>query len=364
MELLLFHVALAAALFFAINWIGNHAVEFGYASPTLFEDANESVAFNFVIRALAPAVFIVAVSAALVALGLEDARIGIWRTICVYYLMRGGAIFAVGRQELVSWPRFFVHSAAGIAVGWLAYTRLILPQQSLFPDLNTAGNELWLAILAFLYAVANKVQLPAELSVRRRNAFIRRRYLRARFRWGAIINQTPSDQLLRLLIHAVIIYEDYCRPPLIRAVERHWPWPRARTTGIMQVTSGKALSDDESARLGIGRLAEAWALVSADTTLNGSEILWKVLAGYNKDETYILRVLDVMEVIAIRIDQTYRDAYESMYETPVGSEASPADDAAIQAAVDEWIARQPDPKPCRSEATRRLIGKGLELDGA
>jgi hypothetical protein len=43
MELVAFDLALAALLFLAINRIGRHSVDFGYASPTLFEDANEGL---------------------------------------------------------------------------------------------------------------------------------------------------------------------------------------------------------------------------------------------------------------------------------------------------------------------------------
>jgi hypothetical protein len=33
------------------------------------------------------------------------------------------------------------------------------------------------------------------------------------------------------------------------------------------------------------------------------------------------------------------------------------------ARLDEWISRQPDPKPSRPEAMRRLVEKGLASDG-
>lgn len=32
----------------------------------------------------------------------------------------------------------------------------------------------------------------------------------------------------------------------------------------------------------------------------------------------------------------------------------------LEAAIDAWIERQPDPKPSRAEAIRRLIEKGLQ----
>jgi Arc/MetJ-type ribon-helix-helix transcriptional regulator len=36
----------------------------------------------------------------------------------------------------------------------------------------------------------------------------------------------------------------------------------------------------------------------------------------------------------------------------------------LEAAIDAWIDRQPEPKPSRCEAIRRLIEKGLQFDQA
>jgi len=33
--------------------------------------------------------------------------------------------------------------------------------------------------------------------------------------------------------------------------------------------------------------------------------------------------------------------------------------ADLEAAIDAWIARQPDPKPSKPEAIRRLVGQAL-----
>jgi hypothetical protein len=78
MTLFFFHLALALALFFLVNWIGKHAVDFGYTSTTLFEEPNESIALNFFIRAMSPAVFIIALSAVAVSTGYVELRLGIF----------------------------------------------------------------------------------------------------------------------------------------------------------------------------------------------------------------------------------------------------------------------------------------------
>lgn len=95
------HMALAIALFFLVNWIGKHAVDFGYISTTLFEEPNESVALNFFIRALSPAVFIIIVSAIFVALDQPDLRLGIVMVALYYYIVRAVVIFIFNRQRLI-----------------------------------------------------------------------------------------------------------------------------------------------------------------------------------------------------------------------------------------------------------------------
>ena len=304
------HGALAVVLFFLVNWIGKHAIDFGYISTTLFEEPNESVALNFFIRALSPAVFIILISAVFVAVEKPAYRLGIVMVAPYYYVVRAGIIFLLNRHRLVSWPRYVGHAAFGIVAAALAYRYLILPNRSLIPNLETAGNELWLAMLAFLYAVANKIPLSGGPGARRRNAFVTTHYVMARRDFGEIINYKINDDLLKLLAYSVLIYEDYCRPPAIRAVERIAWWKQVRTTGIMQVSSEGVLTDKESVNRGLDILLASWEKF-------GHEETWlrvrSTIADYNKDEDYIGRIFEVMEILVARTDPTFKSAYDRIY---------------------------------------------------
>ncbi len=302
------HLALAVVLFFGVNWIGEHAEEFGYASTTLFEDANENVALNFFLRAMSPAVFIIALAAFTVAVGRSEWRLGIYWIAIYYYLFRAGVIIALNRQRLISWPRFALHTVAGIGFAMIAYHYLILPNRSLLPDVEQMGNELWLAILAFLYAVANKVPLSGGPGAKRRNSFVAVHYQRARSLFGSIIEGRASDDRLKLIIYGVLVYEDYARPAMIRSVERLMFWKRNRTTGIMQVAADEPLSDAESVTRGTDLLVQYWAAHAGEQYV--SDRVRKTIADYNADDEYIDRVGDVMEIIAKRADPSFRPAYE------------------------------------------------------
>jgi hypothetical protein len=306
------HFGLAVVLFFLINWIGRHAIDFGYVSTSLFEEPNESVALNFFIRALSPAVFIILVSSAAVAAGRPDLRLGIINVVPYYYVLRALVVLILNRHRLISWPRYAVHAAAGIAIALLAYEYLILPNRSLMPDLETAGNELWLALLAFLYAVANKITLSSGPGARRRNTFVNSHYMAARARFGKQIDAKVSDELLKLIAYSILVYEDYCRPPFVRTLERLAVWKKRRTTGIMQVAADNTLTDVESVDRGLDILLASWQKHSSE------EHLWRrirlSLSDYNMDDDYIQRVNEVMEILAKRADPSFRAAYESIWD--------------------------------------------------
>lgn len=309
LEIAAFHVAASVLLFFCVNWIGKHAVDFGYTSTTLFDEPAESAALNFLIKTLAPAVFTVIVSAVLISYGADNYRILIYHVAFYYYAVRASAIFFPKKQELVNWNKFLLHSIAGIIFAKLAYDNLILPKKSLIPDLNSAGNEVWLAITGFIYAVANKIPTNKAPSARRKNTYISNKYKYACANFHDIIDNSTPSKSLKLVIYAIIIFEDYARPSTIRNLERFIFW-RPKSTGVMQVKSDKTLSDQESVEVGVSAIVNYWNLNTQD---NEYLKCYETIAFHNKDSDYISRIIEIMEVIALRVDIEYKDTWDNLF---------------------------------------------------
>jgi hypothetical protein len=303
-------LALAMLLFLIVNWIGRHAVSFGYTSTTLFEDPEESFALNFLLRTLPPAVFIIILSACAVASGNDELRLKSYWIAVYYYVIRAAYFPIFGLQRLINWPRFVTHCAIGIMAAVAAFKFLVLPKKSLLPDLETAGNELWLALLVFIYAVGNNVVIGDSRSPTRRNSYVRHSYMTARAHFGNIIDDNIKDDLLKLIVYAIIVFENYCRPPVVRSLERAWPSQNGRTTGIMQVASPKPLSDEDSVRKGLDILSKSWENHTHEETW---ERIQSVIAEYNKDDGYIYKVNEVMEIIAKRVEPSFLPAFESRW---------------------------------------------------
>jgi hypothetical protein len=312
MWLFVFHFVLAGCLFLSVNWIGKHADDFGYTSSTLFEASTESIALNFFLRTLSPAVFLIAISAFFVGTGMPDLRIGIFWVAVYYYAIRALIVVLLNRQLLISWSKFFVHAVLGIAFAYLAYEFLILPNISLLPDIKEAGNELWLAIIGFIYAVSNNVVLSESSHARRQNNFVRTSYLSAKTKFGSVISKRINDDVLELITYSILIYEDYARPQSVRFLERLQFWKTARTTGIMQVNSRQNLSDMESVEKGLDILVESWKRHRVRKK-DVAEKVKKVIGDYNRDDSYIWRVLEVAEIISKRADKKFELAYVKIW---------------------------------------------------
>lgn len=306
------HFSLAAILFILVNSVGKHAEEFGYTTSNLFEEVTEDAALNLFLKVLAPSVFIVILSAAAVTVGRPEWRVGIFWVAIYYYVGRACFLILWGRFRLVRWGRFATLAALGIGCALLAYKHLILPNRSLLPNVEQIGNELWLAILAFLYAVANKIPMKSGPKARQTNAFVGMRYKSAVARYGAVIvNVTEDDPLLNLIAYSVLIYEDYSRPLPVRVLERLF-WSRDRTTGVMQVRSTSALSDQESVALGTKMLTQAWGQ-HANEQWKTQQVRSTIL-DYNRDENYVSQVFAVMEILAKRIDRRFEPVYDGIWD--------------------------------------------------
>jgi hypothetical protein len=127
--------------------------------------------------------------------------------------------------------------------------------------------------------------------------------------YGEFIDRKIDDNLLKLVFYSVLIYEDYCRPPAIRTLERLAWWKKTRTTGIMQVLDEMPMTDRESVSRGLDILLSAWDETSDE---NAWCRVRSTISKYNKDNDYIDKVLDVMETLAVRIDEDFKGAYEGM----------------------------------------------------
>jgi hypothetical protein len=311
-------LALAVLLFYAINWIGRHSTAYGYMQLSLVAQSDQAPAFNFILKALSPTVFILLLAAGCYLLNIDRLLHSVWLVVVYYFGFRIMYNVVLGRTLLLDWLSLSAQTTIGIAAAYLAYRHLILPRQPLFPDLNTIGNQLWILIALFVYAAFNSIRTTNLASVSRKNKYIRSQFNTLRPLYGDLIKDQFPMRYMELVAYAILVYETFNRPGIVRAIERAvWPW-HSKTIGPMQVRSRARLSDRDSVHLGVRELREYFKTTEQEISgkkTSRFEVIRLTLAKYNRDSNYINEVSSVLHILWAQVAPEYRTEFEHMYTT-------------------------------------------------
>lgn len=223
---------------------------------SLFE-AEKSVGFNAVIRICVAPISIVVFSILLYLLNWNDAIKNIWLT-SIYFLILQSLLYTfLNRWQLINKNKYIIFHFISIALSYYIYRTLITKGlHHLLPDEANLRTDMWLLIVGFFYGIFRlipendkKFQFRKKHYVKNRAAIFSKKYK------NYISNYSPLFQDILL---ALMIYEDYNRPKIVRFFENTL---NAKTRGIMQVRD--ASSDAESIIMAAKFLKEPFKKVTA-----------------------------------------------------------------------------------------------------
>jgi hypothetical protein len=303
------HVALAAALFILLSWLGHHSLSSGYLALSAFVRTDEAPAFNLVFRVLGPIVFVTLSAALLYWLGLDRHVVSIWMVTTYYCLGRLFYIVLFDRLRLVNWPREALIWIATIGGSWVIYDPLISAREHLLPEIKDLKNQFWILIIMFLYATFNNVRLRNGRTVERKRNYLVHAYSTSREEHGKVIAKLTQEPLPESIAYAVLMYEQFNRPQWIRRIERMLFPFGSRSLGPMQVTTTTRLSDADSVDIGVQRLMQLYSEALADGNTKAAAkglsfdavknsthrqfVIYRVASGYNKDDDYLSGVQEM-----------------------------------------------------------------------
>jgi hypothetical protein len=253
MEIFLVQFSFAIILFILINWIGKQSYSIGYLSMSLFVKADEAPAFNFVIRVLSPIVYIIIISTLLYQFRLDQFVNNIY-LVCIYYVViRLVFNLITNRGLLLNWTRQISYWIFIVGISYIVYQLLIKTKQNILPDFSTIANELWIIILIFLYSIINKIPQSAEGTIKRKRKYLEKRFTTFQTKYGSVVNKRIANEKLKGLVYAIMIFEDFNRPKMIRFIEYSWFYltKRPLTMGVMQVRSNIYINELQSVQRGI-----------------------------------------------------------------------------------------------------------------
>lgn len=302
------HFILAILLFYIVNWIGNHSFSLGYIQLSIFNQTDESPAFNFILRFGSPIVFIIIVSGVFYSLGWDWLVTDIYHVVIIYFVFRVLHNLISERFLLINWPYNIFIILSSTLSSYYLYRKLIVVKTNLLPDFSNLANELWVIILIFLYTILNKVQISSENADARKAKYIKANFMKFKERYGKIIEKMTADADIQLLIYSILIYEAFNRPKYARMIESLvFPLELSKTLGLMQVTTEKYITDEESVRLGAQMIIDShqkhldeskilnaeiikeWE--KAGEKFDDPEILYKTILDYNPSERYVEEIM-------------------------------------------------------------------------
>lgn len=297
MDIFFIQFTLGVILFFLINWIGKQSYSIGYMAISLFVKAEEAPALNFLIRVLTPIVYLIIISSILYSLNLDKFVNNIYLVNIYYIIFRLFINLITSRGKLLDWYRQTLYWSVIIIISYFVYEKIISVKENILPDFTTIANELWIIIIIFIFQLTNNIRFSQNGTVKRKENYLKSRYLHFNRLYGDLIKDITKNEALEAVTYAILIYEDFNRPKVIRIIEnlRHRFTDKSHTLGVMQVKTDKLINDEESVILGTKKIVNSYRKYIMENTVEGEDIYeWSVInsiiSDYNVGSEYLFEV--------------------------------------------------------------------------
>lgn len=316
MDILFIQILFGIGLFFLINWIGKHSYSIGYMEISIFVKTEEAPALNFLIRVLTPVVYIIIVSTILYYFGLDKYVWNIFLVNIYYIIFRLLFNLLTNRGLLLNWYRQFLYWGAIAVISYFTYDKIIKVKTNILPDFTTVANELWIIILIFVFQVTNNIQLSQDGTVKRKHNYLKSRHNYFKSLHGKKIKEITQNDVLEAITYAILIYEDFNRPKLVRLIEniKFRLTKKPHTLGVMQVLTTKILTDNESVILGTTKIVDAYKLYLQKTDEENQEyyegsVMSQIIGDYNTGTSYGYVVTELAQTIK---DEFYKETNDTL----------------------------------------------------
>ena len=311
-RLLFFNVVLAVGLFLLNSWLGR--VQYGipgnpfeYGKFYFESDGEENFSGNFFLKTVNPAIYLSVIAAAIQGRLSDEYINSLWMLIPAFWMLRflymvvkNRIIFLNFKYELSA---CFVSLLLGEGTFFLIIEPLLAEGESIWIPTTEIRDAVWFAIIAYLAKTVWDIMrrnfhgdnlYPAEKRQKIRNEVEN---------WYAV-SKEKQGQLI-CVVYAIMIYEDYNRPAVIRMFEYVIKFiipKRTMTLGIMQVSSNKLISSKTSIKMAIERVSRPF-LESSENSV------YEAIHGYNRGGDYCSEVEAIYEELAqlLEYDRCYPD---------------------------------------------------------
>ena len=256
---------------------------------------------NILIKMIVPVIYTIICSGIFYKIGLNEYVQNVFILEILYFIIRW--IFVVliyDRRYLNDWKSEIITFFASTIIMLFIYFFLIIQTEELFVSVDELKNAIWVGCITYICIIIrdyiyNYAKVDESESKKRKIKYILSKYDYFKRRYGFIIDK--EEENLQNLIYAIMIYENYNRPLLIRKMEYiKFFYNGEATLGVMQFQTKKIISDKESIEKGYNKIKQKYIEYSKEKMCI-DELYNKVIFNYNNSIQYVGEVKYILEVI-------------------------------------------------------------------
>lgn len=171
----LIHFGLAILLFFIMNWIGKKSISIGYMQLSVVFETDSAPAFNFIFKVLGPVVYLILCTVLFQTTGLNILVDKCYFIVIYYWAFRFFWNLVANRLKLFNWIQQILYWASSIGLALWIYSN-IEKVDKILPDGKGLIDQMWILIIAFLYAVFNQLNIGEYRTIKRKDNYLTSRY--------------------------------------------------------------------------------------------------------------------------------------------------------------------------------------------
>lgn len=275
--------------FLLCSWLGkiqydtsvNLFQDFEYSYFSFNSPSSTNYAGQVFQKILIPIIFSAAVCVIMQRMDLSNISIVGQLIVIFYWAIRIIYILITNRFGITNWAYEITEMVISIILNSIVNFAIIRPilndNESLFISATEFRDAFWFSTIAYSFGLAWKIAKEYTThdkiySSDRLQQFIIHRYHILRQKYEKTVLETirnefsfPNECIKNSYIctvFSIMIYEDYCRPPVFRGLERLMFLLRLRrnmSLGIMQVQSYLCLNNTESLKMGMRKIYSVFA---------------------------------------------------------------------------------------------------------
>ena len=268
---------------------------------------------NILISVIFPIIYTTICAGILYKLNYDSFVEHIYIVNILYFFIRWIMISVIFEWRILNdWKSEIVEFIVCNILNIILYYFFIIRTRDIFVSIDELKKAIWIGIITFIFVVIrdyiyDNIKINSMNSEGRKRKYILEKYNKFESKYGYIID--TEDQILKKIVYAIMIYENYNRPRIIRKMEYIKFFIKGEASlGIMQFKTTKFINDEESVKKGYFKIKDQYEKLQKEledekidenkkNKSHKNKVIRKTILNYNDSYNYYEEVDYIMSVI-------------------------------------------------------------------